>query len=44
MRKNQTEDNWDGHVSVMPLLHELPAEPPPPPMPPTAPAAPRKAR
>jgi hypothetical protein len=44
MRKNQVEDNWDGRVGVMPLLHELPAEPPPPPMPPTAPVAPKKAR
>jgi hypothetical protein len=43
MRKNQMED-WDGRVGVMPLLHELPAEPPPPPMPPRAPVAPKKAR
>jgi hypothetical protein len=43
MRKNQMED-WDDHVGVMPLLHELPAEPPPPPMPPRAPVAPKNAR
>lgn len=44
IRKNQMEDNWDGRVGVLPLLHELPAEPPPPPMPPRAPVAPKKAR
>jgi hypothetical protein len=44
IRKNQMEDNWDGRVGVLPLLHEVPAEPPPPPMPPRAPVAPKKAR
>lgn len=43
MRKNQMRD-WDGHVGVQPLVHELPAQPPPPPMPPNAPVAPKKSR
>lgn len=44
MRRNQMEDSWDGRVGVLPLVHELPAEPPPPPMPPRAPVAPKSSR
>lgn len=44
MRKNQVDENWNGRVGVLPLVHELPAEPPPPPIPPRAPAAPKKNR
>lgn len=44
MRKNQMGDTWHNHDGVLPLVHEIPAEPPAPPMPPKAPVAPKKTR